>query len=172
MRKTASPKVSHSSSHTKGTQCKHPATPLKSALVHHLSTKATDPIKSAINVWLPQVTSPCSTAQVQDIMTLKQAVPNSLNTIGNMSGMYTIRTDPNVLPIQHTWCKVPIEYLEQIENMLDDMVTKGAIMPVSQPTEWVSLLTYPYKPDGSLHICLDHNDLNKAIVQEHYKVPP
>ena len=49
------------------------------------------------------------------------------------------------------------------------MVTKGVIAPVSQPTEWVSSLTYPCKPDGTLHICFDLKDLNKAIVQEHYK---
>ena len=85
--------------------------------------------------------------------------------------MYTIRTDPNILPIQHVQCKVPIEYQEQIENMFDDMVTKGVIVPVSGPTEWVSLLTYPCKSDGSLHICLNPKDLGKAIVQEHYKAP-
>ena len=51
------------------------------------------------------------------------------------------------------------------------MVLKGMIAPVSRPTAWVSLLTYPHKPDGSLCICLDPKDLNKAIVWEHYKAP-
>ena len=37
--------------------------------------------------------------------------------------------------------------------------------------EWVSSLTYPCKPDGSLHICLDLRDLNKANIREHYKAP-
>ena len=32
-------------------------------------------------------------------------------------------------------------------------------------------MTYPHKVDGSLCICLDPRDLNKAIIQEHYKVP-
>ena len=27
------------------------------------------------------------------------------------------------------------------------------------------------KPDGTLHICLNPKDLNKTIVQEHYKAP-
>ena len=30
---------------------------------------------------------------------------------------------------------------------------------------------YPCKPDGTLHICLDPKDLNKAIVWGHYKAP-
>ena len=35
----------------------------------------------------------------------------------------------------------------------------------------VSSLTYPQKQDGSLCISLDPCDLNKAIIQEHYKAP-
>ena len=74
---------------------------------------------------------------------------------------YTIRTDPAFPPVQHARCKVPIEYREQIEKALDKMVLKGVIAPVSKPTTWVSSLTYPHKPDGSLCICLE---LYKAIV--------
>ena len=51
------------------------------------------------------------------------------------------------------------------------MVLKGVIVPVTMPTTWVSLLTYPCKHDGTLHICLNPKDLNKATVQEHYKAP-
>ena len=47
----------------------------------------------------------------------------------------------------------------------------GIITPVTEPTECVSSLTYPHKPNGSLHICLDPRDLNKAIIREHYKAP-
>ena len=88
-----------------------------------------------------------------------------------MPGTYTIRTYPSVPPVQHARWKVPIEYRDQIEKALDDMVLKGVTAPVTKPTVWVSLLTYHCKPDGSLHICLDPKDLNKAIVQEHYKAP-
>ena len=77
---------------------------------------------------------------------------------------YTVRTDPSVPPVQHARQKVPIEYRDQIEQALDDMVLKGVIAPLTKPTIWVSSLTYPHKPDGSLHICLNPKDLNKAIV--------
>ena len=74
-------------------------------------------------------------------------------------------------PIQHTQRKVPIEYWEQIEHTLNDMVNKGVTAPVSWPTMWVLSLTYPHKSDGTLCICLNPKDLNKAIVWEHYKAP-
>ena len=51
------------------------------------------------------------------------------------------------------------------------MVDQEIIAPVTEPKEWVSSLTYPQKPDGSLCICLDPRDLNKAIIQEHNKAP-
>ena len=88
-----------------------------------------------------------------------------------MSRMYTIRTNPSVTPVQHAQGKVPIKHWEQIEHTVDDMVDKGVITPVSQHTEWVSSLTYPHKPNGTLCICLNPKDLNKAIVLDHYKAP-
>ena len=45
------------------------------------------------------------------------------------------------------------------------------ITPVTEPTEWVSSITYPRKPDGTICICLDPKDLNRAIIREHYKAP-
>ena len=97
-------------------------------------------------------------------MVLKRAFPDSFDAIGNMPSTYTIRTDPSVPPVHHARWKVPTEYRDQIEKALDDMVLKGGIAPVTKPTTWVSSLTYPCKPGGSLHICLDPKDLNKAIV--------
>ena len=122
------------------------------------------PTKSAFKAKLTKVTSPCSPSVVQDIIALKQAFPGSLDTIGNKSRTYIIRTDPSITPVQHAQRKVPIKYWEQIEHTLDEMVEKGVIVPVSQPTEWVSSLTYPCKPDGTLLICLNPKDLNMAIV--------
>ena len=84
---------------------------------------------------------------VHDIIILKWAFLASFNTIGNMSGTYTIRTDPSTTPVQHAHRKIPIEYQEQIEHTLNEMVKKGVMPSVSQPTEWVSPLTYPYKHD-------------------------
>lgn len=39
------------------------------------------------------------------------------------------------------------------------MVASDVIIPITEPTEWVS------------SICLDPRDLNKAIRREHYQMP-
>ena len=85
-----------------------------------------------------------------------------------MPGVYTIHLDPSFPPVQHVSRKVPTE---EIKKLLQDMIDQGIITPVSEPMEWVSSFTYPQKPDGSLYICLDPKDLNKAIIWEHYKAP-
>ena len=66
---------------------------------------------------------------------------------------------------------MPVEYKEQIEKALQQIEDLKIITPVTIPTEWVSSITYPRKPDGPLCICLGSRDLNKAIIREHYKAP-
>ena len=112
-----------------------------------------------------------TTADVHDIVAMKKAFPKSFDHVGNMQGSYTIHLDPLVQPAQHARRIVPIEYKEQIEKALQQIEDPKIITPVTIPTEWVSLITYPRKPDGTLCICLDPRNLNKAIIREHYKAP-
>ena len=44
-------------------------------------------------------------------------------------------------------------------------------LKVDQPTDWVNNLVVVEKRNGSLRLCLDPKDLNKAIKQEHHKIP-
>ena len=86
-----------------------------------------------------------------------------------MPGQYTIRVDSSLPPVQHVQRKVLLDAREEIEKALQKMVDNGFIAPVTEPTEWVSSLTYPRKSDGTIHPCLDPCNLNKAIICEHYK---
>ena len=88
-----------------------------------------------------------------------------------MPGQYTIKLDTSIHPVQHARRKVPIEAREEIEKALQKMVDNEIITPVTEPTEWVSSLTYPRKSDGSIRPCLDPCNLNKTIIREHYKAP-
>ena len=42
---------------------------------------------------------------------------------------------------------------------------------MEEPTDWVSSLTYSWKANGKLRVCLDPQDVNKAIKRDHYKTP-
>ena len=102
---------------------------------------------------------------------LQALYPNSFDCIGDMQGEYNIKTDPTVPPVQHGRWKVPIEYKEEIEKELAEMVCQRIITKQTEPTPWVSSLTYPKKANGKLRICLDPKDLNKAIIRENHKAP-
>ena len=102
---------------------------------------------------------------------LQVLFPNSFNCIGDMQGKYNIKTDPNVPPVQHRRQKVPIEYKEEIEKELAEMVQQGIIIKQTEPTPWLSSLMYSKKVNGKLRICLDPKDLNKAIIHENHKAP-
>ena len=53
---------------------------------------------------------------------LQVLYPNSFDCIGDMQGEYDIKVDPTVPPVQHGRRKVPIEYKEEIEKELAEMV--------------------------------------------------
>ena len=42
------------------------------------------------------------------------------------------------------------------------------LMPVHEPTPWVSSMIVVPKKNGSIRICLDPRDLNKAVEHAHY----
>ena len=89
---------------------------------------------------------------------------NSFDCISDMSGEYDIKTDLTVLPVQCIRHKVPIDYKDEIEKELGEMVQQGIITKQTEPIPWVSSLTYPKKANSKLRICLDPKDLNKVII--------
>ena len=53
---------------------------------------------------------------------------------------------------------------------LDEFLEQGITVPVEEPMDWVSSLTYSWKANGKLRVCLDPGDV-KAINGHHYKIP-
>ena len=102
---------------------------------------------------------------------LQALFPNSFDCIRDMKGEYDIKTNSTIPPVQHRRWKVPIEYKEEIEKELAEMVQQRIITKQAEATPWVSSLMYPKKANGKLRICLDPKDLNKAIIHENHKAP-
>ena len=74
---------------------------------------------------------------------------------------------PKVLPCR----KVPIAIQDAVKEELDRLVNKGVLVPVTEPTEWVSQMAVVHKPNGKLRICIDPQPLNAALKREHYRLP-
>jgi len=78
-----------------------------------------------------------------------------------------IKTDPNVSPVIHPPRKVPVALKDKIVEELHKMESMGVIVKQTEPTEWVNSMVTVVKPNN-IHICIDPQDLNKAIKREHY----
>ena len=81
---------------------------------------------------------------------------------------YHIRIDPNQTPVIHPPRRVPITLRPKIQEELARMESLEVIEKVTEPTNWVNSMVTIIKPNGSLRICIDPRDLNKAIQREHY----
>ncbi|KAL9960046.1 hypothetical protein ACROYT_G033443 [Oculina patagonica] len=88
--------------------------------------------------------------------------------LGNLPVVYKMRLDPNATPVVRPSRRIPLAMEESVRNELDRMVKIGAIVPVSEPTEWVSQMVAAKKKDGSIRICIDPRDLNKALRRPHH----
>ena len=88
--------------------------------------------------------------------------------LGNLPVVYKMRLDPDATPVVRPSRKIPLAMEESVKEELDRMVKIGAIVPVSEPTEWVSQMVAAKKKDGSVRICIDPRDLNKALKRPHH----
>ena len=88
--------------------------------------------------------------------------------VGQLEGHYHIRLDPSIPPVQHPPRRVPVPLHDVLRQTLSDLSEQGIIAPVDCPTPWISSLVIVPKKNGSLRLCLDPQDLNRAIQREHF----
>jgi len=65
--------------------------------------------------------------------------------------------------------QIPHSLKSRLQQSLEKNIWLGVLKKIDQSTDWVSNLVIVEKKDGSLGLCLDPKDLNKAIKREHYK---
>ena len=92
-------------------------------VVHHLQDQD----------WTPIYMEPGSVS-IDSTSDLQVLFPKSLDCIWDMKGKYNIKTDPTVPPVQHGRWKVPINYKEEIEKELAEMVQQRIITKQTEPT--------------------------------------
>lgn len=108
---------------------------------------------------------------VQTTSSLLQEYNDVFEGLGRLPGTYHITVDNNVQPVVHALRKVPLALQPKLKKLLDHEVERGVMVKRDEPTDWVSSLLCVEKKDGSLRVCLDPRDLNKAIKREHYAIP-
>ena len=78
-------------------------------------------------------------------------------------GPYHIKLKNSYKPVQHPPRSVPLGMQSAYKAELDRLVREDIITEVHENTEWINSIAPVMKDDGSLRLCLDPKDLNKAI---------
>ena len=86
-------------------------------------------------------------------------------------GVARLTVDPEVKPRALPTRKVPVALKGDVEAELNNLVHRGVLIPVTEPTQWVSQMAVVRKANGKLRICIDPQPLNQALMREHYKLP-
>ena len=89
--------------------------------------------------------------------------------LGQLPGEAHFITDPSVTHVVSHVRRIPVSLTEKVKNELDHVSAKNVITPVQQPTGWVSNLVVTMNiHSGDLRVCLDPQELNKALKREHF----
>ena len=78
-------------------------------------------------------------------------------------GPYHIRLKEQYRLVQHPPRSVPVAMQDVYKAELERLTKEGIITKVKEHTEWINSIVPVMKPNGSLRLCLDPKDLNKAI---------
>ena len=93
---------------------------------------------------------------------ISQVSTPQLGDLGEAPRRIDESVPPKVLPCR----KVPIAIQDAVKEELDRLVNKGVLVPVTEPTEWVSQMAVVHKPNGKLCVCIDPQPLNAAFKRE------
>ena len=111
--------------------------------------------------------------QLNSVTTKRCTVPDEFpeafsGELGTLKGKVHLRVDENVTPVQCPPRRVPVALKEPLRKELDRMVKLGVLAPVEDTTPWCSQISIQTKKDGSLRVCIDPRELNKALMRERY----
>ena len=82
-----------------------------------------------------------------------------------------LHIDPSVTPIQQPIRRVPFHTRKKVEDELDRLIQLDIIEPVNGPTSWLNPFVPVPKADGTIRLCLDMRQANKAIIRERHVIP-
>lgn len=91
--------------------------------------------------------------------------------LGKFEEKCNIKLKSNAEPVARPPRRVPLGIKDKLKKKLDELESMNIISRVKSPGEWVSNLVIIEKTNKSLRLCLDPQDLNKAIQRDYYQIP-
>ena len=80
-----------------------------------------------------------------------ESVPESNKPFGDL-GEAHLHVNKYIKPRALPCRKIPIALRDPVKHEIDRLVDLGVLIPITQPTEWVSQMTVVTKSNGSLRL--------------------
>ncbi len=103
----------------------------------------------------------------------REKYPGLFNDIGRLKDIQVkLHVDKTVKPKAITNRRTPFHLRSKVETELKRLEQQDIIERVlGEPTPWVSPIVTPPKKDGSIRLCVDMREPNKAILRERHSTP-
>ena len=82
-----------------------------------------------------------------------------------------LKINPEVKPVANKHRRIPFHLRDKVEAEVNRLMSEGIIEPVTEPTGWVSPVVIVNKSDGSIRLCVDMTEPNKAIERVRHIMP-
>jgi len=82
---------------------------------------------------------------------------------------FSIDLVPGVVPVSKTSYRMGMPELKELQIQLEELLKKGYIRPSVSP--WGTPILFVKKRDGTLRLCIDFRQLNKATIKNKYPLP-
>ena len=96
--------------------------------------------------------------------------PNDLPGLAPDRGIeFCIELIPGTAPISRAPYRLAPAELKELKAQLEELIKKGLIRPSHSP--WGAPVLFVRKTDGSLRLCIDYREINKATIKNKYPLP-
>lgn len=93
------------------------------------------------------------------------------NELGKLPGIVHMSIDDSISPVAIPTCRVPISLKAKVKSKLHELEEQKVIQKVEEPTSWVSRMVVASKKSGDIRLCIDPQQLNKALKRELHPLP-
>lgn len=90
---------------------------------------------------------------------------------GKLPGKLHLELTENPKPVQQPVRRVPIAVKPKLKKELERLEKLGMIVPVKEPTDWISSMVVVMKSSGKVRLCIDPKPLNKCLKRNIYPIP-
>lgn len=84
--------------------------------------------------------------------------------------VHKVNIRPSVIPVRHRMRRIPLAARQSVSEEIRRLEAAGVIERINS-SEWVSPIVVVQKKDGSIRMCVDLREANKAVVIDSFPLP-